>query len=169
MKWILAILLATAALLLMLPALLIGSVLYVLAVPIFTAAAFFVMHKWPHSKSSNVSLIVLALLSVAALFIGIHPLFPVISLMLAIYAWNAAHRFGHLDHARVEEEAKRQFVIHVLTFSFLPSLAIGLFLIAFLYVRVSLPFGLALGLSIAALLSVALFMGVVRIARNRED
>jgi hypothetical protein len=169
MKWITYILLSIAALLLILPALLIGSYLYVLAVIVVVGAAILVLRDWPTSKWSDIALAATSAIAVLALFLGIHPLFPVISLMLSVYAWNAGHRFGHLEHAQVDDEAKRQLVIQILIFSLIPPLVMGLFLTAFLYVRFSLPFGLGLGLSSAALLSVAAFMGFARAARNRED
>lgn len=168
MKWITNILLATAVLLLILPALVIGSVLYALAVVIVGGAAILVLRDWPNTKWSDIALAAMSVIAIFALFVGLHPLFPVISLMLSVYAWNAGHRFGHLDHAQVEEEAKRRFIAQVLTFSLIPPVVMGLFLTAFLYVRFSIPFGLGLGLSSAALLSVAVFMGFARAARNRE-
>jgi len=169
MKWITTILLAMAGTLLFLPALLIGSIWYALIVIIITGGGILVLREWPNTKPADIPLIALSAMAVFALFLGIHPLFPVISLMLSIYGWNAGHRFGHLDHAQVEEGAKHQFVIQILTLSIIPSFAVGLFLIAFLYVRFSMPFGLGLGLSSAALLSVALFMGLARAARKHED
>jgi len=168
MKRITDILLATAAILLLLPALVIGSALYALAVVIVGGAAIRVVRDWPNTNWSDMALAAMSVIAIFALFIGIHPLFPVISLMLSIYAWNAGHRFGHLEHAQVEEEAKRRFVTQVLAFSLIPPVVMGLFLTAFLYVRFSMPFGLGLGLSSAALLSVAVFMGFARAARNRE-
>jgi hypothetical protein len=86
-----------------------------------------------------------------------------------VYAWNAAHRFGHLDRAAVAPLAKRRFAIQVLAVSIIPSVAMGSFMIIFLYVRFSLPFGLGLGLSIAALLSIAAFMGLVRVGQRGDD
>ena len=167
MKWITHTLLAVAALVLIPPALFAGSYYYVLAVIVVTGAAIFVLRDWPHTKWADISLGAMSIVVSFALFLGIHPLFPTISLMLSVYAWNAAHRFEHLEHAQAEEEAKRQFIIQILISSLIPPFVMGLFLSAFLYVRFSMPFGLGLGLSSAALLSVAVFMGVVRAARNR--
>ena len=169
MKWITTILLAAAAFLLILPALLIGSFLYALVVIAVAGGAILVLRQWPNSKPSDIPLIALSVLAVLALFLGIHPLFPVISLMLSVYAWNTGNRFGHLDDAHVEEQAKRQFVIQILAVSVVPSFAVGLFLTIFLYVRFSMPFGLGLALSSVALFSVALFMIFARAARGRED
>ena len=169
MKWITTILLTAAAFLLILPALLIGAFLYALVVVAVAGGAILVLRQWPNSKPSDIPLIALSITAVFALFLGIHPLFPVLSLMLSVYGWNAGNRFGHLDRAHVEEGAKRQFVIQILIRSIIPSFAVGLFLTAFLYVRFSMPFGLGLALSAAALLSAALFMGFARAARKRED
>ena len=167
MKWITHILLTVAALVLIPPALFAGSYYYVLAVIVVAGAVIFVLRDWPHTKWADMSLGAMSIVASFALFLGIHPLFPAISLMLSVYAWNAGHRFWHLEHAQVEEEAKRQFIIRILVSSLIPPFVMGLFLSAFLYVRFSMPFGLGLALSSAALLSVAVFMGVVRAARNR--
>lgn len=169
MKWITSILLAVAAFLLVLPAMLIGSTLYALVVGVIAAGGVFVLRQWPNSKPSDIPMISVCGLAVVGQFLGIHPLFSAISLMLAIYAWNAGKRFGHLGQAHVEQGAERQFVIQILTASIIPSCAIGLFLSVFLYVRFSMPFGLGLALSVAALLTVALFMVFARAARKHED
>jgi polyferredoxin len=169
MKWITAILLAVAAILLVLPALLIGSTLYAVVVILVTTGSILALRQWPNSAQSALPLIAICGLAVVAQFLGIHPLFSAISLMLAVYAWNVGNRFGHLGHARVEQEAERQFVLQILITSLIPSIAAGLFLTAFLYVRFSMPFGLGLGLSAAALLSVALFMVLARAMRKHED
>jgi len=169
MKWIAYILFSIAAVLLTLPAMVIGAYWYGLAVMAIAGAAIYVLRTWPNSKWSDISLAAATTIAVFALFLGIHPLFPAISLMLSIYAWNAGHRFGHLERAHVDETAKRQFIAQTVVFSLIPAAIIGLFLTAFLYVRLSMPFGLGLGLSSAALVSVAIFMVVTRIARNREE
>jgi len=168
MKWITHILFATAALVLIPPALFAGSYYYALAIIAVTGSATLVLRDRPRSKWADLSLGGMSGIAVFALFLGIHPLFPAISLMLSVYAWNAEHRFGHLEQAHAKEEAKRQFIVQILVSSLIPPFVMGLFLSAFLYVRLSMPFGLGLGLSSAALLSVAIFMGVVRAARNRE-
>jgi len=168
MKWITYTLLATAALLLVVPALSIGSYLFALSTIVVTAAGILVLRQFPHSKSADIVLIALSILSAFALFIGIHPVFPAISLMLSVYAWNAGHRFGHLERAQAEQESKRQFVIQILTLSFIPSVVMSLFLTAFLYIRFSMSFGLGLGLSLAALLSIVVFVRFAHAARERE-
>ncbi len=169
MKWILTTLLGTAALCLILPAIVQGSVMYGLAVAVICTVAGFVLNAWPGARYSDIALIVLSCIAVSSLFLGIHPLYPALAVLLMVYAWNAAHRFGHLDRAAVDPMAKRQFAIQVLTLSIIPSVTMGLFMIIFLYVRFSLPFGLGLGLSIAALLSIAAFMGLVRAGQRNDD
>jgi len=169
MNWITSILMAVAAVLLVLPALLVGSTLYALVVIVVGGGSIFALRQWPNSTQSAIPLLAICGLAVVAQFLGIHPLFSAISLMLAVYAWNVGNRFGHLRHARVEQEAERQFVLQILTASLIPSIVAGLFLTAFLYVRFSMPFGLGLGLSAAALLTVALFMVFARAMRKHED
>ena len=169
MRWITAILATVAAVLLILPALLLGSYWYALAVAVVSAAGVVLLRGMPQSKWSDILLIATSAMAAFALVLGIHPLFAVVALALYIYMWNAGHRFGHFDRAPVEGNAKRRFITEILVLSLIPSFGIGLLLVAFLYVRVPMTFGLGLGLSSAALMTVALFVGVAHAVRKREE
>lgn len=168
MKWIAYVLSSLGAILLVLPALALGTYGYALVVVAVAGATSYVLRSWPNSKWSDICLAAFAIIAVFALFLGIHPLFPTISLMFAMYAWNAGHRFGHLERAQVSETATRQFVAQTLVFALIPAMVVGLFLTAFLYVRFSIPFGLGLALSSIALVSGAAFMVIAHRARNPE-
>ncbi len=168
MKWITAILSTAAAVLLILPALLLGSYGYALVVAGVSAAGVVLLHRMPQSKWSDMLLMATCAMASFALFLRIHTLFAVIALALYIYAWNAANRFGHLDRSPVEASAKKRFVRRLLVLSFIPSFGIGLLVTAFLYVRVPMTFGLGLGLSLGTLLTVALFVKLANAARRRE-
>lgn len=168
MKRITAILSIAAAMLLILPALLLGSYGYALIVAVVSAAGVVLMRKIPQSKWSDILLMATCAMVSFALFLGIHTLFAVIALALYIYAWNAGNRFAHLDRSPVEASAKRQFVLRLLAFSFIPSFGIGLLVTAFLYVQVPMTFGLGLGLSLATLLTIALFVKLANAARKRK-
>jgi len=169
MKLTTAILLAIAASLLILPALLLGSYWYALAVAAVSATEVVLLRTAPQSKWSDFLLIATGAMATLAFLIGIHPLFAASSIMLFIYAWNAGHRFGHFDRSPVEDRAKLRFILQTLAFSLVPSLGVALVLSAFLYVRIPLTFGLGLGLSVAVFLFIALFIGLARIARKQED
>ena len=169
MKWVTAILLAVAASLLILPALLLGSYGYALAVAVVSGAGVVLLRTVPQSKWSNLLLIATSLMAAFALFLGVHPLFAVVAITLFIYAWNAGHRFGHFDRSPVDNRAKQRFILQTLAFSLVPSLALALVLSGFLYVRIPLSFGTGLGLSAAAFLVIALFIGFARAARRQQD
>jgi len=169
MNWIPSSLLAVAALLLILPAILVGSTMYAIAVAVVSAAGVALLRSLPSSKWAHVLLIINSAMATFALFLGIHPVFPVIALTLMLYAWNAGQRFGHLDAAPTEEAAKRQFILQTLSLSLIPAVAIGLLVSAFLYVRLSLSFSGGMALSVAVLLVLALWLGVARMARNHHD
>ena len=169
MKWATTILLAVAASLLILPALLLGSYWYALAVAGVSAAGVVLLRTAPQSKWSDLLLIVTSVMAAFALFLGIHPLFAVVAITLFIYAWNAGHRFGHFDRSPVEGSAKQRFILQTLAFSLAPSLGVALVLSFFLYVRFPLSFGTGLGLSGAVFLVIALFIGFARAAHRQED
>ena len=169
MRWITAILATVAAVLLILPALLLGAYWYALAVAVVSAAGVVLLRGMPQSNWSDILLIATSAMAALALVLGIHPLFAVVALALYIYMWNAGHRFGHFDRAPVEGNAKRRFITEILVLSLIPSFGIGLLLAAFLYVRVPMTFGLGLGLSSAALMTVGLFVGVAHAVRKREE
>lgn len=169
MKWVTAILLAVAALLLILPALLLGSYWYALAAASISTAGIVLLRATPQSKWSDLLLIAASAMAVFALFLGIHPLFAVVAITLFVYAWNAGHRFGHFDRSPVEDRAKLRFILRLLALSLIPSLGIGLLSTAFLYVRFPLTFGIGLGLSAAVFLTIALFIGFARAARQDKN
>ena len=162
MKWVTTILLAVPAALLILPALLLGSYWYALAVAGVSAAGVVLLRTAPQSKWSDLLLIVTSVMAASALFLGIHPLFAVLAITLFIYAWNAGHRFGHFDRSPVEGSAKQRFILQTLAFSLAPSLGVALVLSAFLYVRFPLSFGTGIGLSGAVFLVIALFIILYR-------
>ncbi|MEE8593511.1 MAG: hypothetical protein V3T03_05240 [Candidatus Bipolaricaulota bacterium] len=169
MKSVTTIILAVAAALLILPALLLGSYGYALAVAVVSAAGVVLLRTSPQSKWSDLLLIAVSVMTTFSLFLGIHPLFAIVAVTLFIYAWNAGHRFGHFDRSPVEATAKQRFILQTLAFSLAPSLAVALVLSAFLYVRFPLPFGTGIGLSAAVFLVIALFTGLARAARQGED
>ena len=169
MKWITGILLAVAALLLILPSMLLGSYWYALAVAIVAVSGAALLRSLPQSNLSNLLLIANSAMATAALFLGVHPLFAIVAIALFVYAWNAGHRFGHLDRAPVEESAKQRFIVQILVFSLIPSFGVGLLLTVFLYVQFPMSFGLGLALSTAVFLAIALFIGFTRIAQRQED
>lgn len=169
MKRVTAILVAVAALLLILPALLLGSYWYAAVVAAISATGVTLLQIAPQSKWADLLLIATSTVSALAFLIGIHPLFAASAIMLFIYAWNAGHRFSHFDRSPIEDRAKLRFILQMLIFSLAPSLAVALVLSAFLYVRFPLTFGLGLGLSVASFLAIALFIGLARAARKKED
>ena len=169
MKWITAILSTTAAILLILPALFLGSYWYALAVAGVSAAGVLLLREMPQSKLPDLVLIVTSAMAAFALLLGIHAVFAVMALTLHICLWNAEHRFGHLDQAPVEDSAKRRFIIEILVLSLMSSFGIGLLLPGFLYVRVPLTFGLGLGLSSAVLITIAVLVALAHEARKREE
>jgi len=169
MKWVTTILLTVAASLLILPALLVGSYLYAMAVAVVSGAGVVLLRTVPQSKWADLLLLATSLMAAFALFLGVHPVFAVVAITLFIYAWNAGHRFGHFDRSPVEDRAKQRFILQTLVFSLVPSLGIALVLSGFLYVRVPLSFGTGLGLSAAVFLVIALFIGFARAARRQED
>lgn len=169
MKWVTGTLVAVAAMLLILPALLLGSYGYALAVAAVSASGAVLLRNAPQSKWSDLLLIATSVIATIALFLGIHPLFAVVALALFVYTWNAGHRFGHLDRSPVKDSAKRRFILQMLAFSLIPSFGIGLLLTAFLYVRFPMTFGLGLGLSTAVFLVIAVFIGFARTAQQHED
>ena len=169
MKRVTAILLAVAASLLILPALLLGSYGYALAVAVVSGAGVSLLRTAPQSKWSDLLLIAVSVMAAFALFLGIHPLFAVVAITLFIYAWNAGLRFGHFDRSPVEDRAKQQFTLQMLAVALVPSLAVALVLSASLYLRIRLSFGTGIGLSVAVFLTIALFIGFARAARRKED
>ncbi len=169
MKWITAILSTIAAVLLILPALFLGSYWYALAVAVVSSAGILLLREMPQSKFSDMLLIATSAMTAFALLLGIHAVFAVMALTLYICIWNAGHRFGHLDRVPVEDSAKRRFNIEILIRSLMSTVGIGLLLSGFLYVRVPMTFGLGLGLSSAVLITIALLVALARAARKREE
>lgn len=169
MKRVTLTLLTVATALLILPALLMEFYLYVLAVTIVSGAGMVALHTGWQSKHLNMLLIAGSLMSVLALFLGIHPLFAIISITLFIYAWNHGHRFGHFDRSPVESRAKQRFIAQALVFSLVPSVVIAVVLSIFLYVRFQLTFGLGLGLSVIAFLLIAMFVWLANMPSQGTD
>ncbi len=163
------VLVALAALVLIVPALVLGSYVYAAAVAVVAAGASLLLRAAGNSPWSDLMLVIECTMAVSSLLLRVHPLFPLVSVTLFIYAWNTGHRFAHFDRAPAETQARAWFVLQTLLFSLAPSLAVTLVLAVFLYIHVPLTFGIGLGLSIGALVVLGIFVRVSQAARRDED
>jgi hypothetical protein len=169
MKWITMPLIAVAGLMLLLPSLFHGAYGYAGGIAALSIAAALVLWRFPQSRASDLLLVIESATVAASALVGLHTLFAVIALTLYLFAWNAGHRYGHLDRATVDPQAKASFAAGTLLRSILPAVVVGLVVSAFLFVRMPMSFGRGLGISLSVLLLIAVFVGVARTTRKDEE
>ncbi len=123
----------------------------------------------PSSRWSDVLLIAESAVATFAVMSGIYPLFPILALSLQLGAWNAGHRWAHLETAVADRDAVAHTSTRVLLASLIPSLAVAGIVTIFLSVRIPLTFAFGLGLSLSVMLLLALFVRFAWAARRDRD
>jgi len=164
MKTITRVLLGAAALLLCMPALVLGAYGYAAGAAVLLAAGYATRRSITPPRFASLLLAMHAVLVAASQFVGVPAVCAVIAMALFLFQWNAAHRFSQTESAPAATGSERrlalQYLLRAIPFSAIVGLAIGLVPL----LRLDLSFGLALALALAAFLLIA---GFVRLARGR--
>jgi len=134
-----------------------------------TVAGVVLLRNRPASRWSDVLLIADSAVATFAVMSGVYPLFPILALSLQLGAWNAGHRFGHLETAVAHRDAVARMSARILLASLIPSLAVAGIVMVFLCVRVPMTFALGLGLSLSVMMLLALFVRFAWAARRDRD
>jgi len=168
MTWILAVLSGLSALLLSVPALVVGSLAYAALALVTIGGGCAAGRLFSAERSANVLLIVSVGVAVAGLFVGVPAAVAAAAAALCLFAWNAAHRFAQTESAPTSREDSHRFAVQYLLRAIPSSLGLGGVLGLLPLLRLSLTFGTALATSIALLLLVASFVRILH-ARSREE
>ena len=167
MTWIMAVLAGLAALLLSVPALVLGSLGYAAIALVAIGGGYAAGRLLSVERSANALLILNIGVAVAGLFVGVPVACAAAAVVLALFAWNAAHRFAPTESAPTSREDSHRFAAQYLLRAIPASLGLGGLLALLPLVRLRLTFGIALSLSIGLLLLAATFIRILH-TRSRE-
>jgi len=168
MTWIMAVLAGLAALLLSVPALVVGSLGYAAIALVAIGGGYAAGRLLSVERSANALLILNIGVAVAGLQrVGVPVAFAAAAVVLCLFAWNAAHRFAPTESAPTSREDSHRFAAQYLLRAIPASLGLGGLLALLPLVRLRLTFGIALSLSIGLLLLAATFIRILH-TRSRE-